>query len=108
MYEEIGSPEEVEVLQQNGKILILPARSDAKIIHAVRKGRYIYDTDVARSIADLAGIDLKAITKSISVGRYTIEYIDENTKVAVISFTEPNQGGNSVLSAHEEEGAYES
>lgn len=59
----------------------------------LKKGRYLYDTQLAATIAKLAGINFEervanGESKSVSVGSYEINTLedDENFKVAVISF----------------------
>ena len=92
LLEEIGNPEKVEVLSVDDSIVILPAREGNKALE-VKKGRYLYDTQLAATIAKLAGINFEervanGEAKSVSVGSYEINTLedDENFKVAVISF----------------------
>ena len=92
LLEEIGNPEKVEVLCVDDSIVILPAREGNKALE-VKKGRYLYDTQLAATIAKLAGINFEervanGESKSVSVGSYEINTLedDENFKVAVISF----------------------
>lgn len=92
LLEEIGNPEKVEVLSVDDSIVILPAREGNKALE-VKKGRYLYDTQLAATIAKLAGINFEervanGESKSVSVGSYEINTLedDENFKVAVISF----------------------
>lgn len=88
LWEELGTPATVEVLQMDQALIILPARENAKLLK-VGKGRYLYDTATAKAIAKLAGIDLESNeSKSVQVGSYEINTLedDENFKVAVISF----------------------
>lgn len=92
LLEEIGNPEKVEVLSVDDSVVILPAREGNKALE-VKKGRYLYDTQLAATIAKLAGINFEervanGESKSVSVGSYEINTLedDENFKVAVISF----------------------
>ena len=92
LLEEIGNPEKVEVLSVDDCIVILPAREGNKALE-VKKGRYLYDTQLAATIAKLAGINFEervanGESKSVQVGSYEINTLedDENFKVAVISF----------------------
>ena len=92
LLEEIGNPEKVEVVSVDDSVVILPAREGNKALE-VKKGRYLYDTQLAATIAKLAGINFEervanGESKSVSVGSYEINTLedDENFKVAVISF----------------------
>ena len=88
LWEEIGNPEKVEVLQMDQQIIILPAREGAKALK-VGKGRYLYDTATAKAIAKMAGLDLESgDSKSISVGSYEIgtSEDDESIPLAIVSF----------------------
>lgn len=92
LLEEIGNPEKVEILSVDDCIVILPALEGNKALE-VKKGRYLYDTQLAATIAKLAGINFEervanGESKSVSVGSYEINTLedDENFKVAVISF----------------------
>ena len=66
--------------------MILAAREGGNALK-VGKGRYLYDTSIAKGIAKLAGIDLGE-SKSVSVGRYEMctSEEDESVKLAVVSF----------------------
>ena len=100
LYTELGNPTKLTILEKDGKLILmkpLTAGSGTK----VSDDRVIYDADAAARIAELAGIDFKAIiqeaevkatngekgSKSVHVGTYEFQPIDENTQVAVISFT---------------------
>lgn len=92
LLEEIGNPEKVEVVSIDDSIVILPAREGNKALE-VKKGRYLYDTQLAATIAKLADINFEereanSESKSVQVGSYEINTLedDENFKVAVISF----------------------
>lgn len=90
LWNDLGNPEQVEVLQLNGKVVIIEARTKENAIN-VKKGRYIYSTEIAKAIAKLAGVDFNAKkengeSSSTSVGSYEIQPVDENTSGAVISF----------------------
>ena len=92
LLEEIGNPEKVEVVSIDDSIVILPAREGNKALE-VKKGRYLYDTQLAATIAKLADINFEereanGESKSVQVGSYEINTLedDENFKVAVISF----------------------
>lgn len=90
LWSDLGNPEQVEVLQLNDKVIIIEARTKENALN-VKKGRYIYSTEVAKAIAKLAEVDFNAQKengepKSISVGSYEIQPVDENISGAVISF----------------------
>lgn len=90
LMEDIGNPENVEVLMVEGNVVIMPAREGTKALK-VNKGRYLYDTELAKTIANLAGVDFEAReangeSKSVQVGSYEIQSVDDNTNAAVISF----------------------
>ena len=92
LHEEIGNPEKVEVLSVDDSIVILPAREGNKALE-VKKGRYLYDTQLAATIAKLAGIDFEeraanGESKSVSVGTYEIGTSDDDDsiKLAIVSF----------------------
>ena len=92
LLEEIGNPEKVEVLSVDDSIVILPAREGNKVLE-VKKGRYLYDTQLAATIAKLAGINFEereanGESKSVSVGTYEIgtSEDDESIKLAIVSF----------------------
>ena len=92
LWEELGSPKKVEVLQIDQQIIILPAREGNKALE-VKKGRYLYDTKLAKTIATLAGIDFEAREasgepKSVQVGSYEIgtSADDESIPLAIVSF----------------------
>ena len=88
---DIGSPDKVEVLSIENCVLILAAREGKKYLE-IGKGRYLYDSNLAKSIADLAGIDFSereanGEAKSVQVGTYEIQEMN-GIDVAVISFDE--------------------
>lgn len=92
LLEEIGNPEKVEVLSVDDSIIILPAREGNKALE-VKKGRYLYDTQLAATIAKLAGINFEereanGESKSVSVGTYEIgtSEDDDHIKLAIVSF----------------------
>ncbi|MCR5730512.1 MAG: hypothetical protein K6G20_09190 [Ruminococcus sp.] len=92
LLEEIGNPEKVEVLSVDDSIIILPAREGNKALE-VKKGRYLYDTQLAATIAKLAGINFEervanGESKSVSVGTYEIGTSDDDDsiKLAIVSF----------------------
>ena len=92
LLEEIGNPEKVEVLCVDDSIVILPAREGNKALE-VKKGRYLYDTQLAATIAKLAGINFEereanGESKSVSVGTYEIgtSEDDDSIKLAIVSF----------------------
>ena len=92
LLEEIGNPEKVEVVSVDDSIVILPAREGNKALE-VKKGRYLYDTQLAATIAKLAGINFEereanGESKSVSVGTYEIgtSEDDESIKLAIVSF----------------------
>ena len=92
LLEEIGNPEKVEVLSVDDSIVILPAREGNKVLE-VKKGRYLYDTQLAATIAKLAGINFEereanGESKSVSVGTYEIgtSEDDDSIKLAIVSF----------------------
>ena len=92
LLEEIGNPEKVEVLCVDDSIVILPAREGNKALE-VKKGRYLYDTQLAATIAKLAGINFEereanGESKSVSVGTYEIgtSEDDDHIKLAIVSF----------------------
>ncbi len=92
LLEEIGNPEKVEVLSVDDSIVILPAREGNKALE-VKKGRYLYDTQLAATIAKLAGINFEereanGESKSVSVGTYEIgtSEDDDHIKLAIVSF----------------------
>lgn len=90
LLEAIGNPEKVEVLQLDGNVIILPARTETNALK-VGKNRYLYDSALAKAIAKLAGVDFEAReatgeSKSVQIGSYEIQPINENTYAAVISF----------------------
>lgn len=92
LLEEIGNPEKVEVLSVDDSIIILPAREGNKALE-VKKGRYLYDTQFAATIAKLAGINFEereanGESKSVSVGTYEIgtSEDDDHIKLAIVSF----------------------
>ena len=92
LLEEIGNPEKVEVVSIDGSIVILPAREGNKALE-VKKGRYLYDTQLAATIAKLAGINFEereanGESKSVSVGTYEIgtSEDDDSIKLAIVSF----------------------
>lgn len=92
LLDEIGNPEKVEVLSVDDSIVILPAREGNKALE-VKKGRYLYDTQLAATIAKLAGINFEereanGESKSVSVGTYEIgtSEDDESIKLAIVSF----------------------
>ncbi|MCR4645339.1 MAG: hypothetical protein K5695_08020 [Oscillospiraceae bacterium] len=86
LWTELESPESVEVLQVGDQIVILAAREGGNALK-LGKGRYLYDTSIAKGIAELAGINLGE-SKSVSVGRYEMctSEEDESVKLAVVSF----------------------
>lgn len=90
LWKAIGEPEMVEVLQLKKDVVILPARINANGIK-VGKGRYFYDTELAKSMAKLAGIDFDTMdanskNKSVQVGTFEIQPVDETINAAVIAF----------------------
>lgn len=92
LLEEIGNPEKVEVLSVDDSIVILPAREGNKALE-VKKGRYLYDTQLAATIAKLAGINFEereanGESKSVSVGTYEIgtSEDDDHINLAIVSF----------------------
>lgn len=92
LLEEIGNPEKVEVLSVDDSIIILPAREGNKALE-VKKGRYLYDTQLAATIAKLAGINFEereanGESKSVQVGSYEIgtSDVDDSIKLAIVSF----------------------
>ena len=92
LLEEIGNPEKVEVVSVDDSIVILPAREGNKALE-VKKGRYLYDTQLAATIAKLAGINFEereanGESKSVSVGTYEIgtSEDDDHIKLAIVSF----------------------
>lgn len=92
LLEEIGNPEKVEVVSIDDSIVILPAREGNKALE-VKKGRYLYDTQLAATIAKLAGINFEereanGESKSVSVGTYEIgtSEDDDHIKLAIVSF----------------------
>lgn len=92
LFEEIGNPEKVEVISVDDSIVILPAREGNKALE-VKKGRYLYDTQLAATIAKLAGINFKereanGESKSVQVGSYEIGTSDDDDhiKLAIVSF----------------------
>ena len=92
LLEEIGNPEKVEVLSVDDSIVILTAREGNKALE-VKKGRYLYDTQLAATIAKLAGINFEereanGESKSVSVGTYEIgtSEDDDHIKLAIVSF----------------------
>ena len=92
LLEEIGNPEKVEVVSVDDSVVILPAREGNKALE-VKKGRYLYDTQLAATIAKLAGINFEereanGESKSVSVGTYEIgtSEDDDSIKLAIVSF----------------------
>ena len=92
LLEEIGNPEKVEVVSVDDSIIILPAREGNKALE-VKKGRYLYDTQLAATIAKLAGINFEereanGESKSVQVGSYEIgtSDVDDSIKLAIVSF----------------------
>ena len=92
LLEEIGNPEKVEVVSVDDSVVILPAREGNKSIE-VKKGRYLYDTKLAKTIATLAGINFEeraanGESKSVQVGSYEIGTSDDDDsiKIAIVSF----------------------
>ena len=92
LLEEIGNPEKVEVVSVDDSIVFLPAREGNKALE-VKKGRYLYDTQLAATIAKLAGINFEereanGESKSVSVGTYEIgtSEDDDHIKLAIVSF----------------------
>lgn len=82
LWNEIGSPETVEILQLGNDLVILQARSEKNAMK-LGKGRYLYDNALALKIVALAGITPP--TETTHVGRYTVQQVDANTKAAVIT-----------------------
>lgn len=92
LLEEIGNPEKVEVVSVDDSVVILPAREGNKALE-VKKGRYLYDTQLAATIAKLAGINFEereanGESKSVQVGSYEIgtSDVDDSIKLAIVSF----------------------
>ena len=92
LLEEIGNPEKVEVVSVDDSVVILPAREGNKALE-VKKGRYLYDTQLAATIAKLAGINFEereanGESKSVQVGSYEIGTSDDDDsiKLAFVSF----------------------
>lgn len=88
----IGNPDSVEVITLDGCVVIIPAREGADSLK-VSKGRYLYSSKLAKSIAELAGVDFDARaasgeSKSVQVGSYELQSVEgsEDTVAAVISF----------------------
>lgn len=92
LLEEINNPEKVEVVSVDDSVVILPAREGNKALE-VKKGRYLYDTQLAATIAKLAGINFEereanGESKSVQVGSYEIgtSDVDDSIKLAIVSF----------------------
>lgn len=92
LLEEIGNPEKVEVVSVDDSVVILPAREGNKALE-VKKGRYLYDTQLAATIAKLADINFEereanGESKSVQVGSYEIgtSDVDDSIKLAIVSF----------------------
>ena len=92
LLEEIGNPEKVEVVSVDDSVVILPAREGNKALE-VKKGRYLYDTQLAATIAKLAGINFEereanGESKSVQVGSYEIgtSDVDDSITLAIVSF----------------------
>ncbi len=82
LYESLHEPDSVELRCTPNAIIILPARPNHKA-HEVKKGRMIYDNDLAQTVATISGADFQK-NASTAIGSYHLQSYKDDVAAVVL------------------------
>ena len=81
LYEDLGKPEAVKTYFASDYLVLIPSSSDAKS-SCLKKGRYLYNTDLSKKVMKIASITSTG-KGSTTIGSYHIQ-ADADRKIAAV------------------------
>lgn len=85
LMEELGNPTSIEIFFIEQTMIVLAARDNVKNPISFSSGGIIYNGQLAEKIMSRSSAEFPE-GKSVRVGSYEMQSVDENTQAAVISF----------------------